>query len=181
MTIKEVKTKHPEIYRLFNKYVKDPKVNQYGTEWKLSDDLKHFKKETKNCPLIMGSNTFKSLPGILPNREHIVLSTSMFSTESMSVFTSIKEALEYIKESEYKCVYVIGGANVVKQFMNYSLFDELIITQVDCQLTGDTVLDLDHLKLENWSLYKSETFDKSEINEYSFKINRYLQTKKRFY
>ncbi len=39
MTIKEVKTKHPEIYRLFNKYVKDPKVNQYGTEWKLSDDF----------------------------------------------------------------------------------------------------------------------------------------------
>jgi len=77
---------------------------------------------------------------------------------------------------------VIGGANVVKQFAKMNLFDELIITHVDCSLKGDTILDLDEdLGLENWHVYKSENFAKSDKNQYDFKVNRYIKKKKRFY
>jgi len=148
--------------------------------WKLSDDLKQFKKETVGSPLIMGSNTFKSLPGILPGREHIVLSTTLYGDENKSVFTSIKNALEYL--SDNKKVYVIGGANIVKQFATLNLFDELIITHVDCALNGDTILNLDEdLGLENWHVYKSEKFEQSEKNQYSFTVNKYCKKKKRFF
>lgn len=150
--------------------------------WKLSDDLKQFKKETVGSPMIMGSNTFNSLPGILPGREHIVLSTTLYGDANKSVFTSIKNALDYVKESDSKKVFVIGGANVVKQFAKMNLFDELIITHVDCSLKGDTILDLDEdLGLENWHVYKSENFAKSDKNQYDFKVNRYIKKKKRFY
>ena len=150
--------------------------------WKLSDDLKDFKNKTNNCPLIMGSNTFNSLPGILPNREHIVLSNTMYGDENKSVFTSIKNALDYLNESNYESVYVIGGANIIKQFAKLNLFDELIITHVNCSIKGDTILNLDQdLGLENWHIYKCKKYEMSDKNEYSFIINHYIKKKKRFY
>lgn len=150
--------------------------------WRLSDDLKQFKKETVGSPLIMGAKTFKSLPGILPGREHIVLSSSMYGDKNKSVFTSIKNALDYLAESKCKIAYVIGGANVVKQFAKLNLFDELIITHVNCSIKGDTILDLDEdLDLVNWAIYKTTKYKKTESNQYAFTVNRYIKKKKRFY
>lgn len=150
--------------------------------WKLSDDLKHFKKETDGHPLIMGSTTFNSLPGILPNREHLVLSKTLYGDENMSVFTSIKEVINYLNDSGYQNAYIIGGANVIKQFAYMNLIDELIITHVDAEVEGDTILNIDtELLIHNWSLYKSDKYEKNEKNEYNFSINRYIYQKKRFY
>ena len=43
--------------------------------WHISEDLKRFRKLTTGLTLIMGRNTFLSLPnGVLPNRRHIVIS-----------------------------------------------------------------------------------------------------------
>ena len=48
-------------------------LNQ-GLPWKhLSQDLKNFKARTQDTMLIMGANTFMSLPGLLPGRTHIVV------------------------------------------------------------------------------------------------------------
>ena len=149
--------------------------------WHLKDDLKNFKKITNNHPLIMGSNTFNSLPGILPNREHLVLSNTLYGDENKSVFTSIQEALDYVNESEYNEVYVIGGANVIKQFAEVKLFDELIITHVDCNVEGDTSIDIDDLNIFNFDCYKTTEYSKSENNEYDFKIKYYKKETKRFY
>ncbi len=150
--------------------------------WKLSDDLKQFKKQTNHSPLIMGSNTFNSLPGILPNREHIVLSSTMYGDENKSVFTSIKEAIEYLNESDYTDVYVIGGANIIQQFGEMNMFDELIITHVDCDVIGDTVINLDiTLKIDKWDIYETTQYLKNESNEFDFTINKYIRKKKRFY
>lgn len=150
--------------------------------WKLSEDLKQFKKETSNSPLIMGSNTFNSLPGILPNREHIVLSSTMYGDEDKSVFTSINNALEYCKDAGYNQVYVIGGANIIKQFTYYNLFTELIISHVDCEVDGDTILDIDDdLHLDKWLMYENTKYTKSECNDYDFTIRKYKKIPKRFY
>jgi dihydrofolate reductase len=150
--------------------------------WTLKDDLKHFKSITNGYPVIMGSKTFESLPGILPNREHIVLSKVLYSDENKSVFDSIEEALNYCKESEYGEVYVIGGANVIKQFAELNIIDEFIITHVDCTVDGDTYLDLDEdLNIYNYTIYKREKHLASERNMYNFEICHYIKTPKRFY
>lgn len=149
--------------------------------WKLSDDLKSFKKETLNSPMIMGSKTFKSLPGILPGREHIVLSKTMDGDEHKSVFTSIKNALDYVKDSGAEKVYVIGGANIIEQFLKMNMFDELIITHVNTEAKGDVTLDLELLNLDEWDMYNRTLVSKSDKNEHSFEICKYLKKKKRFY
>jgi dihydrofolate reductase len=150
--------------------------------WRLSDDLKHFKHETLNMPILMGSNTFNSLPGILPNREHIVLSKTMDGSDKCSVFTSINEALSYLKESEVETVNVIGGPDIIKQFNYLNLFDELVITFVNAEVIGDASIDVDtDLQLHKWSCYEITKYEQNETNEYSFEIYKYKKTKKRFY
>jgi len=44
--------------------------------WLLPNDLKRFKQLTLGHAVIMGRKTFDSLPGILPNRRHIILTTT---------------------------------------------------------------------------------------------------------
>ena len=54
------------------------KNNELGKEnhliWSFSKDMKFFREKTKNSVIVMGRKTFNSLPKILPNRKHIVLS-----------------------------------------------------------------------------------------------------------
>ena len=42
--------------------------------WHLPDDLQYFKEKTNGSIIIMGRKTFDSLSGVLPNREHWILS-----------------------------------------------------------------------------------------------------------
>lgn len=151
--------------------------------WSLKDDLKHFKENTLNAPIIMGANTYKSLPGILPNREHLVISNTLEGNENISVFTTINETLEYLKESNIEECFIIGGSNLVKQFCELKLIDEYILTQVNTEvIDGDTFIDIDEdLELFKWEYFKEENFEKNEFNSESFTIRTYRKEIKRFY
>ena len=82
--------------------------------WHLSDDLKRFKKLTTGHTLIMGRNTYLSLPnGALPNRRHIVISDIAGETfEGCEMATSIKESLALAGTKE-EC-FVIGGGDGIQ-------------------------------------------------------------------
>jgi len=54
--------------------------------WKLSDDLKNFKQETLNKPIIMGRKTFESIGKALPGRRNIILSRQNISFKNCEVF-----------------------------------------------------------------------------------------------
>lgn len=150
--------------------------------WKLSDDLKHFKETTIGKPIIMGANTCKSLPVILPNREHIVISNTMEGNEDISVFTSINEAIEYLKETNEEEVFLIGGADLIKQFAHLKIIDEYIITHINGNVEGDTYINLDtDLKLYKWDIYKTKKIIKSEKNDFDATIKYYKRHIKRFY
>ena len=41
--------------------------------WHIPEDLKRFKAITSGHTIIMGRKTFESLPGILPNRKHVII------------------------------------------------------------------------------------------------------------
>ena len=60
----------------------------------LPNDLKRFKALTTGHTIIMGRNTFLSLPkGALPNRRNIVLSRSVKSFEGCDVYPSLADRL----------------------------------------------------------------------------------------
>ena len=94
----------------------------------LPNDLKRFKALTTGHTIIMGRNTFLSLPkGALPNRRNIVLSRSAKVFEGCDVYPSLEEALAHCTPDED--IYIIGGASVYRQALKIA--DRLCLTEID--------------------------------------------------
>lgn len=122
--------------------------------WYIKEDFKHFKELTTGYPIIMGKNTFLSLPkGPLPNRTNIVLTfeDDNFSHTGIIIKHSLKDALN-VGHSLNNIVYIIGGAYVYKQAMKFAT--KLEITKIDKEYQGDTFFpEID----ENiWKIIKEE-------------------------
>lgn len=114
------------------------KNNEIGKDnkllWHLPNDLKFFKETTINKTIIMGRKTFESLPGKLPKRKHIIITTNHDYQLDEILFHSIKEALDYIKTCKEEC-FVIGGASIYQEFLPYAKY--LYITKVEDNKDAD--------------------------------------------
>ena len=106
--------------------------------WHISEDLKRFKKITSGNKMIMGRKTFQSLPGVLPNREHIIITRDAnfsIDSEMVSICHDLNSLIEKYKNSDEE-VFVIGGAEIYTQFLPYA--DKLYLTKVNHDFEGDT-------------------------------------------
>jgi len=80
----------------------------------LPNDLKRFKALTTGHTIIMGRNTFLSLPkGALPNRRNVVLSTTQTVFPGCECFSSLHDALQSCSVDED--IYIIGGAKLYNE------------------------------------------------------------------
>ncbi len=132
--------------------------------WKLSDDLKRFKKITDGKPVIMGQRTFESLPkGALPNRTNIVLSDDPnFKAPNIITSESAVEALLKARQTKTDETFIIGGGMVYKLFLDY--VDKVYLTVVHTTIDGDT--SFPKLDLRSWKLIEEEFRNKDDKNEY---------------
>ncbi|MCB9202677.1 MAG: dihydrofolate reductase [Flavobacteriales bacterium] len=141
--------------------------------WKISDDLKRFKKLTLNHPIIMGRKTFDSLPNPLPKRQNIVISRNPEKLpEQVYGVDSLEKAIEKAKEFDSD-VFIIGGGEIYKQALPYA--DVLEVTLVHTEIEGDT--SFPYLDMNQWSILSNETFFKSDKNEYDFTFITYMRNK----
>lgn len=101
--------------------------------WRIPEDLRFFKENTINKTIVMGLNTFNSLPHMLPKRKHIVLTSKNLEIEDVIIVHSLDELLEYISNLEE--VMIIGGASIYSQLINYA--DELLLTEIDDSKEAD--------------------------------------------
>ena len=107
----------------------------------IPDDLKWFKRHTKDNIVIMGYNTWCSLPvKPLPDRLNIVLTENNFSefnelsNENIKPFKSFEESRKFIEENHPdKKLFVIGGEKLYDYiYLKYSfLIESYYITEVD--------------------------------------------------
>ena len=94
----------------------------------LPNDLKRFKALTTGHTIIMGRNTFLSLPkGALPNRRNVVLSRTQTEFPGCDTYSSLEEALNNCTPNED--IYIIGGAAVYQQAL--AIADRLCLTEID--------------------------------------------------
>ena len=98
--------------------------------WHLPKDLKFFKEKTMNKKIIMGSNTYDSLPRLLPNRHHIVLSFTTDYPSEVEVFNNLEDLLNKYKDSTEE-IFIIGGASIYKLFID--LANKLYLTEIDAE------------------------------------------------
>ena len=96
--------------------------------WHISEDLKNFKRLTSGSTILMGRNTWESLPvRPLPERRNIVLSSKEIS--DVECYTSVEECIETLDGDGTEKLFVIGGSTVYRNFIHSA--DELHITHVD--------------------------------------------------
>jgi dihydrofolate reductase len=140
--------------------------------WHLSDDLKRFKKLTTGHTLIMGRNTFLSLPnGALPNRRHIVISDrAEESFDRCEMAGSIEEAVE-LAGAEEEC-FVIGGGVVYAQFL--PVVGKLYLTQVHESFEADTFFP--EIDFHQWEKIVSEEVESGERNQYAHTYTEFTRS-----
>ena len=135
----------------------------------LPNDLKRFKALTTGHTIIMGRNTFLSLPkGALPNRRNIVLTRSQKAFPGCEVFASLEDALAHCDKDED--VYIIGGASVYRQAL--PLADRLCLTEID-----DTPEKADTFfpPYDDWKEVRREDHEKDERHEYEYSFVDYIK------
>lgn len=135
--------------------------------WHNSRDLKHFKKITSGHTVIMGYNTYLSLPGhkALPNRRNIILSTRLdYNPEGFEVVSSFDMALEEVKDEDE--AFIIGGGMVYELFLPYA--DRLYLTRIGKCFEADTYFP--YINLEEWDLVDLEMIDDDPQVDYSYRF-----------
>ncbi|MAZ02650.1 MAG: hypothetical protein CMN56_05880 [Sneathiella sp.] len=131
--------------------------------WRLSNDLKWFKKTTMGKPIIMGRKTFESLPGPLPGRTSIVITRDPgFTAEGAIVTHSLESAFEIGNEIAEQMktdeVVVIGGAEIFRLCLDQ--LDRIYLTRVHATIDGDTFFP--EFDPEKWHEISKEFHSKSE-------------------
>ncbi|MEH6361561.1 MAG: dihydrofolate reductase [Amylibacter sp.] len=96
--------------------------------WHAPEDLKFFQRETYGGAIIMGRNTWESLPfKPLKNRLNIVITSKGCGAEHE--FTTLDAAITFAENAGYRRIYGIGGNLIYKTLL--PMADRLLLTEVD--------------------------------------------------
>jgi dihydrofolate reductase len=96
----------------------------------LKDDLKYFKETTLNHTIVCGRKTYLGLPKRpLPERINIVLTREDYNFDNALVLHSKKEVIEYALSHPDKKIFICGGDNIYRQFIDVA--SKLYITEID--------------------------------------------------
>lgn len=142
--------------------------------WHLPADLKRFKETTTGHTIIMGRNTYFSLPkGALPNRRNIVITKTHASLPGTECFSSLETALKMLEKEgkdQQEEVFIIGGAQLYGSAL--PLADRLYLTQVDTSFPeADTFFP--PINFAEWKVVHSEHFNADEHNAYASTLTIY--------
>lgn len=133
--------------------------------WRLSEDLKWFKKMTLGHPIVMGRKTMESLRGPLPKRRNIVISRNAERLPGgFELVRSCEDALELLQDEEI--VSIIGGAQIYREMIPKC--DEVLLSYVFHPYEGDTELPEFEADFEMKEvLYRDDDF---ELRRYVAKL-----------
>ncbi|MDG4811810.1 type 3 dihydrofolate reductase [Hydrogenovibrio sp. 3SP14C1] len=134
--------------------------------WHLPDDLKFFKANTLNKPVVMGRKTFESIGSRpLPNRRNLVITRNAdYEAKGVEVFHSVEEALKTCSSDEE--VIIMGGGQLYAQMMPFA--NKLYVTLVEADVEGDTIFP--EWLAEEWQEISKERHDKDERHAYAFEF-----------
>lgn len=120
-----------------------------GMPWHIPQDFRYFKTTTMGWPMVMGRRTWESLPGQLPGRAHIVLSTHALSLpDGVQHAHDLPQGLEIARANALQgwrerggsgqpIVFIIGGAHTYAQAL--PLASDLYLTEIAAPFAGDTI------------------------------------------
>jgi dihydrofolate reductase len=111
-----------------------------GLPWRLSSDLKLFRRLTMGKPLIMGRKTWDSLAKPLDGRDNIVVTRDKgFAPAGALSVHSVGAAVELARNCAARRsvdeIMVIGGAGIFAELLDQA--DRIYWTDVEANVAGD--------------------------------------------
>ena len=167
-------TTHPKLSLIVAK----SRNNVIGIEgdlpWRLSSDLKFFKKATLGKPVLMGRVTWESLPFPLPGRANLVLTrNAAYSAPKAEVFTDVHDMIgrgfEIAGQTGADEIMLIGGAKLYSRLIRYC--DRMYITEVDAMITGDAHFPA--IRADHWKLSSEAAYAQGPKDDYPFSVKIY--------
>ena len=142
--------------------------------WHLPEDLRYFRELTEDHPVIMGRKTFESLPGLLKNRKHYVVTRrgvtgggDFGGVEEVEAVSDLPALLEKFKNSEEEA-FVIGGAAVYQAALEEC--QKLYLTEIEAEDAAADVF-FPEFKQENYERTVIKTGKDSQNDlAYSFVV-----------
>ena len=154
---------------------------QGGLPWHYKEDLRFFRRTTMGHHIIMGRKTWDSLNGRhLPKRNNLILSSTLQKDEVVSGFNvksfkSIDDIEKHVQEQNYDDVWIIGGSEVYKRYLETDKVNTCFITYIDHDFDCDTYFP--ELK-PNWSLVETTPLHTSET--FTVKVQRFVSEESTF-
>ena len=133
--------------------------------WHLPADLRHFKELTLGKPIIMGRKTWESLPGLLPDRRHIVVTRRQdYVAEGAETAAHLDAAIALAGNVEE--IMIVGGATLYAEALPVA--DRLYVTLVDAEIDGDAYFpDFD---MDAWKVVEKSGMPADEKNRYDLRF-----------
>ncbi len=131
--------------------------------WHLPTDLRHFKQLTLHKAIVMGRKTWESLPGLLPQRTHIVISRNPdYNAPGCILVPSPEAAIQ--AAGAVPEIMVMGGAAIYRYML--PLADFMYLTLVHQSFRGDARFP--EWDPAQWRETGREDFPADENNPYRF-------------
>ena len=172
-------------YKLIVAISKNRGIGKDGSlPWSIKEDLSFFSRTTKgngNNAIVMGRKTWDSLNGRhLPKRNNLILSSTLQKDEVVSGFNvksfkSIDDIEKHVQEHNYDDVWIIGGSEVYKRYLETDKVNTCLITYIDHDFDCDTYFP--ELK-PNWSLVETTPLHTSET--FTIKVQRFVSEESTF-
>ena len=126
--------------------------------WTLKEDLKHFRKKTEGCSVVMGRKTYESIGRPLPNRLNIVMTNNPKMLKGVKEVSNRKEALE-IASTYSNEVFIIGGEKIYEEFL--PMATKMYLTKIDIKTKGDAFFP--KWNVNDWEELSRQ--DKEDLNQ----------------
>ena len=145
--------------------------------WRLSNDLRNFKRLTMGHPLVMGRKTMDSIGRLLPGRPTIILTRDEnYTFEGATIANSWEQALQQAESFEEKRlddeketteaepaeVFIVGGAEIYGLALPHA--DRIYLTEVDATVEGDT--HFPELDRDRWNVVSEQSFPADAKNDH---------------
>lgn len=136
--------------------------------WRMSSDLKTFRRITMGKPVVMGRRTFATLKRPLDGRDNIVVTRDpFFEAPGVTVTNSLADALTIARTLAWTKgedeVMVIGGAEIYAAVLPQA--DRIYWTQIHAAPEGDVRFPV--LDLSEWSQISAEPLPQTEHDDHA--------------
>jgi len=150
--------------------------------WRLSNDLRNFKRLTMGHPIIMGRKTMDSIGRLLPGRQTIILTRDKtYAFDGAAIAHTWEDALKIAEQHESRRVkdaeeteiksaevFVVGGAEIYALALPHA--HRIYLTEVEADVEGDTFFP--ELDRDEWNVVAEERFPADEKNDHAHSFLR---------